>query len=46
MTAAKTLAALLLALGVLTTTSAALARTEGEEVQAPRTHGEQDIQAP
>ncbi len=45
--ATKMLAALLLALGVLTSASAAFAeRTGGEEVQAPRTHGGQDIQAP
>jgi hypothetical protein len=43
----KTLAALLLAFGVLTTASAALAeRTSGDEVQAPRSHGTEDVQAP
>ena len=47
MKAVKTFAGLLVALAVLTTGSAALAgRTGGEEVQAPRTHGDQDIQAP
>jgi len=44
--ALKTFAALLLALGVLTTAPAGFAKTEGDEVQAPRTHGGQDIQAP
>ena len=47
MKAIKTFAALLLALGLLTTASAAFAeRTGGEEVQAPRTQGGDNIQAP
>ena len=48
--AVKTLtmvAALVLALGVLTIASVAFAeRTGGEEVQAPRSHSAQDLQAP
>lgn len=47
MKAVKTFAGLLVALAVLATSSTALAgRTGGEEVQAPRTHGAQDVQAP
>jgi hypothetical protein len=46
MMAVKTVASLLVALAVLTTASGALAKRTGDDVQAPRTHGGEDIQAP
>jgi hypothetical protein len=47
MKAVRTFVALLIALALLTTVSAALAqRTAGDEVQAPRSHGTEEIQAP